>query len=603
MQRHGIGQQPPDKMVPAATGARVVPLVSAEAEGRAFWRMRLRQVRTMVRQALAQARLRLVLIALLSLLLWFALYGLAVEGFAFLAQAIPGDLREETEEAVFGMFFMALFAMLVFSSAILLYSSLFRGRDVPLLLSLPARVERVFLHKFQESILLASWAFVLLGSPMLLAYGKVAEAPGHYYLFMVPFLVAFTYVPSALGAIACLLVVYWVPNGRALMIALGALVVVAGVAAISWSMAFYPSSDLLTPDWFQDMLGRLQFAQHRLLPSWWLSAGLLDSAAGEWAESVLFLVLMISNAMFLRLVAMWAAGGIYRRAYDRLSGSQGSGRLRWATWMDQAVHGLTAWLPAQIRLFIVKDLRLFRRDPVQWSQLLIFFGLLALYFVNIRRFRYDRYYAGWVNMVSFLNVSVVGLLMSTFTTRFIFPMISLESRRFWVLGLLPVRRERILWAKFVFAVGASILPCSALVLLSDVMLRVPPLVLASHQLTCLVLCCGLAGIAVGLGARMPNLREDSPAKIAAGFGGTLNLVISTLYIVAVVLLTAVPCHFYQGAHNPRFVRFVAQYLGESLDTVLRLWLWVGTAASFVLGAIATALPLRIGFRAFRRLEF
>ena len=54
-------------------------------------------------------------------------------------------------------------------------------------------------------------------------------------------------------------------------------------------------------------------------------------------------------------------------------------------------------------------------------------------------------------MVSFLNLSVVGLLLSTFTTRFIFPMISLEGRRFWILGLLGVRRETILWGKFLFA--------------------------------------------------------------------------------------------------------------------------------------------------------
>ena len=39
-------------------------------------------------------------------------------------------------------------------------------------------------------------------------------------------------------------------------------------------------------------------------------------------------------------------------------------------------------------------------------------------------------------------------------------MISLEGRRFWVLGLLPVRRETILWSKFLFAVGGSIIPCT-----------------------------------------------------------------------------------------------------------------------------------------------
>ena len=67
------------------------------------------------------------------------------------------------------------------------------------------------------------------------------------------------------------------------------------------------------------------------------------------------------------------------------------------------------------------------------------------------------------------------------------------------------------------------------------MLQISPLVVAIHQLTCLLLCVGLSGIAVGLGAKMPDLREESPSKIAAGFGGTLSLVISAIYIVIVVL--------------------------------------------------------------------
>jgi len=211
------------------------------------------------------------------------------------------------------------------------------------------------------------------------------------------------------------------------------------------------------------------------------------------------------------------------------------------------------------------------------------------------------YYVSWVNLVSFLNVSVVGLLLSTFTTRFIFPMISLEGRRFWILGLLPVRRNTILWGKFIFAIGASIVPSSLLILLSDVMLRVEPMVLASHQLTCLVLCFGLSGIAVGLGAKLPNLREDSPSRIAAGFGGTLNLVLSTLYILAVVLLTAVPCHFYLGTHGTRAGEYVSGF--ARFQSWIEVWLFAGTLGSLVLGAVTTIVPLMIGFRAFRRLEF
>jgi ABC-2 type transport system permease protein len=117
-----------------------------------------------------------------------------------------------------------------------------------------------------------------------------------------------------------------------------------------------------------------------------------------------------------------------------------------------------------------------------------------------------------------------------------------------------------------------------------------------HLVACLVFCSGLSGIAVGLGAKMPNLRDDSPSRIAAGFGGTLNLVISTAYIAAVVAMTAIPCHLYLAAVEG--VR-VTSYSVAALERLLIL----GTAGCLVLGVITTWLPLKIGCRAFRDLEF
>jgi len=586
-------------LAPPAVAAPGGGLVSPEAEARAYWRMRWRIASAATTQTLTEGRLRVALIAVLSAVLWTILFLVFYDGFRFLRNTIPGDLHDETVRIVFGVFFVTMTLMLTFSSGIILYSSLFRARDVAFLLTLPGRAERVFLHKFQEAIVLSSWAFVLLGSPMLLAYGLVARAPAYYYLVLVPFLVAFTYLPGAIGAVACLLIVRHLPSRRVLL--LGSLVagVLAVMAAVGWSIGGSFHQDLLTPNWFQEILDRLKFTEHRMLPSWWLSSGLLEAAQGVWSESVLFLALMVSNALFFRQVGIWTASAAYRAAYDGIYGRRTSRKRTHVALLDRVVGGATRLLPAQMRLLIVKDLRLFRRDPVQWSQFLIFFGLLLLYFLNIRRFSYDTYYKGWVNMVSFLNVSVVGLLLSTFTTRFIFPMISLESRRFWILGLLPLPRERILWSKFAFAVGGSIVPCSLLILLSDAMLRVTPSILASHQLTCVILCFGLSGIAVGLGAKMPSLREDSPSKIAAGFGGTLNLVFSTLYIIAVVLLTAMPIHFYFGTQSYGGLLSERPHLGEWLQ----VWLVAGTLGSILLGLIATIVPLRMGFRAFRKIEF
>jgi ABC-2 type transport system permease protein len=578
--------------------------LSVPSEARAFRRMRYRILATLFRQTIVESRLRVSLVLALTLGLWGSLFWVFLDGFAFLKSTITHpETYARTVGALFGTFFATLMVMLVFSAAIILFGSLFRSREITFLLAIPARTERVFLHKFQDAIVMGSWGFVFIASPVLIAYGVVAGAPWYYYAMLLPCLVAFVYVPAAIGAMICLFVVYRTPNSRLTILVGSCVFVLASSAWLAWLLLGSPTKALLTPDWFQELLGRLQFSEQRLLPNWWLSQALLAAAGKAWSESVLFLTLLVSNALMFRLLALSTANRIYRAAYSGLCGRAPRRKRPWAEAVDRALSRLTARLPTPMRLMIVKDLRLFRRDPLQWSQFLIFFGLLLLYFSNIRRFTYDLNYVGWVNMVSFLNVSVVGLLLSTFTTRFIFPMISLEGRRFWILGLLPMRRDAILWGKFLFASGGAIVPCSALVLLSDTMLKVSSLVLLSHQLTCLVLCLGLSGIAVGMGAYLPNLREQSPSRIAAGFGGTMCLVLSTLYILVVVLLTAMPIHFALAAH-PQILTSRMDFAKYSpVEWWLTLWLIGGNLASVLLGAIVTWAPMWIGCRAFRKLEF
>jgi ABC-2 type transport system permease protein len=577
--------------------------LSPEDEARAFRLMRWRTARTQLAHIFKKARFRAALVFALSLLLWCGLLIMFLNGFAFLRTAIPHpETHDEMVHGIFGMFFAALMVMLAFSAGIIMYGSLFRSPETAFLLTIPARTERIFLHKFEGAVLLSSWGFVLLGSPVILAYGVISAAPWYYYLMLFPFVFAFVYIPAAIGTIVCLLIIYFIPGKRRLVVCVaGGLILIASYWLV-WSLLKGPESNLLTPNWFQEVLGRLQFTERRLLPSWWLSSGLLEAAQDSPSESLMFLALMFSNALFFRQLAMYTATRVYRTAYSSLSGTSSKIRPARTAYIDRALMRATRLFPQPMRLLMLKDLRLFRRDPMQWSQFLIFFGLLALYFFNVRRFNYDLYYIGWVNMVSFLNLSVVGLLMSTFTTRFIYPMLSLEGQRFWLLGLLPLRRETILWSKFLFATGTAIVPCSVLILLSDLMLDITLLVIISHQLTCVILCAGLAGIAVGMGARMPSIHETSPSKIAAGFGGTLCLVISTLYILAVVLLTALPTHFLVAAGNI----YASQVVVERDAYVLQwlyVWMIAGTIGSIILGIIATFLPLFMGIRTFKNMEF
>lgn len=578
-----------------------MPPLSPSAEARLLWRVRARTLSTSLWQSLRTARLRVTLVVVLSLVFWYGLFRLFGEGFEFLSTTIGHPVTHaQTVQAIYNVFFASLMLMLTFSSAIILYGGLYCSAEAEFLLTTPVRPERIVLHKFQEAMVFSSWGFLLLGSPMLVAYGLEKDAPWYYFALLLPFMAAFIYIPGTLGAIACMVFVHRLARVRRQFFALAVAAALVTIVLLGWSLLTKTENNLLTPQWFQEMLGRLQFSEHRLLPSWWLSSGLLEAArtdagpleGASWAESLLFLSLLISNALFLRVVAVAIGGRIYRVSYSELRTERSRRRPRSDFWLDRAVMRWTPLVTPQMRLLIVKDLRLFRRDPAQWSQFIIFFGLLALYFANIRRFSYDVTYTAWVNMISFLNLAVIGLILSTFTTRFIFPMLSLEGRRFWILSMLPVRRDSILWGKFLFAAAGSAIPCCLLILLSDFMLQISSLVVAIHQLICLLLCVGLSGIAVGLGAKMPDLREESPSKIAAGFGGTLSLVISAIYVVLIVVMTAVPSHFYLAAMQSEFD-----------PEWVRGWLVAGTAAACATGLIATLVPMAIGLRAFRKMEF
>src|SRR5205823_8218836 len=116
--------------------------------------------------------------------------------------------------------------------------------------------------------------------------------------------------------------------------------------------------------------------------------------------------------------------------------------------------------------------------------------LMTLYFTNIRRLYVTE--IGWSNRngISLLNLAVTSLLLCTYTSRFIYPMLSLEGRKFWILGLLPLQRERLLWGKFAFAATGALLIAEFLIVFSDLMLGVPCWVLRLHVLTTPLLALG-----------------------------------------------------------------------------------------------------------------
>ena len=575
----------------------IAPRVStANQVGSAFWTLRWRLAANGLRVLLVGSRLRLVMIAICSAIFWAGLFFLFFGGFQFLKSFIP-NLSGEFVEYIFSMFFLSLLVMLIFSTGIILYTGLFQSREAAYLLTTPASPDRIFAYKFFEAIAYSSWAFLLLGSPLMVSFGIVEDASWRFYAIFPVFFMAFVLIPGSLGAIGAILVAAFLPRRQKTVLGVGIGLLVVALVVFGLRLLQTPG-DLLSSGWLDGLLGRLEFSRHPLWPSRWMSSGLVASVRGDWSTGLFYLGVVSAHAGLAYLLAAVVARDLYRLGYGRVQGGRSSRRRMGWYGLDATFHRVFFFLPKPIRLLILKDLRTFRRDPAQWSQFLIFFGLLAFYFINIRRLSYDVQKPYWRNLISFLNLSVTALILSTFTSRFIFPLLSLEGRNFWVLGLFPLKRESILWGKFAFSSGISLVSTEVLVILSDLMLRMSPAMIVLHMGMVAILCFGLSGISVGLGARLPNLKEDDPSKIAAGFGGTLNLLVSLVFIFAIVTSLAVPCHLYfAGQDNPEFG-------GVSIsESQFQFWLTTAILVSLVVGIVGTVLPLRIGIKAFQRMEF
>ena len=581
---------------PAASSRRSqVPLTTARQATRAFRGLRGRLVGNILHGVLSGSRLRLSMVVGCTAIFWAGLFFLFFGGFQFLG--MYGALAGDFVEYIFSLFFLSLLVMLFFSTGIVLHGGLFQSREAAFLLTTPATADRVFSYKFAEAIAVSSWAFLLLGSPLMAGYGISVGVHWTFYLVFFAFLVAFVLIPGSIGAVAAILIARFFPRRRkSVLAALAGVCLLGGIWTVS--RVWRTPGDTLSPDWLDSLLSRLSFCQHPLLPSRWMSKGLTETAKGNWREGMFYLAVISAHAGVAYLLAAVVARDLYRSSFSRVQGERSAKRRVGGYAFDNLFHRVFGFLSRPIRLLILKDLRTFRRDPAQWSQFLIFFGLLALYFVSIRRVGYDTQKPYWRNLISFLNLGVTALILSTFTSRFIFPLLSLEGRNFWILGLLPLSRSSILWGKFAFATGISLVATELLVVLGDIMLRMSPTMIVLHMGMVLILCLGLSGISVGLGARLPNLKEDDPSRIAAGFGGTLNLLVSLVFIFAIVTSLALPCHLYfLGQDEFGASSYVLN------ETQFRLWLGVAIGVSLVVGAVGTIVPLRIGIKAFRRMEF
>lgn len=550
-----------------------------------LYRYRLAALRNMLRGLHRESKLKVIVILLVGSFIWWLLYRLGRFSFYWLQSQNP-LVAGMVVEFTFNIFFFSLGVMLLVSNVIICYSTLFENDDTVFLYGMPLDKRAVFLAKGLEAVSFSSWAVAFLWLPVLFAYGAKHDTPAWFYPASIAAMFVYIVLIGTMGAILNLLVAVYAPRNRKKILAWAiGLTMAALIGYFCYAAAVSRTGEGPRNQWVLTLPARFEFLASGVLPSHWMTQGFLATASGDARRALIYFGALASTAAF-SLGAAYALGILlYERAWDRVrsSSSRQGARSRLFDWLLRLARGRPGWL------LLAKDLTLFRRDPAQWMQFAVLLGLILIYILNIRSIGYHAVQMRWKILVATLNLCSIMMVLATLSTRFFFPLISLEGRRFWILGLAPVTRGQILRAKFEFAFTCNGLLALGLVFLSNSMLAMETAFMVSQIAIVFVASAALAALAVGLGAAFPDFNAQSPSRVVSGFGGTLTLVIASSYVIFLTVL--------QGMTAFRWARTLRRGTDHHTTTF-----WVCAGLGLLVSAVAVAAPLWWGARHLKRAE-
>lgn len=531
--------------------------------------------------------LKSALLAVLGVAFWAFLFIAAYRVLTYF-RTVEG-LGDLLALRLLSMVLLTFFSILLFSNVVTSLSTFYLSGELEILHSSPVRIEDIYRSKFIETLIDSSWMTLIYGLPVFIAYGAVFKAGAAYYAGLLLTIVPFLIIPAAIGIIVTVMLVSAFPARRArdLLVLLGLLFFV--VLYILFRML--RPEKLVDPDAFPTLVQYLTAMRgpvSPLFPSSWASDTLSPLLKPGTGDAVFFLLMLWSTALAGIVMGEWVCGRAYYAGWSR---SQEGKKARLSRSRAADLFFRLAVLPfrGRMRAIVQKDIKLFFRDTSQWSQLFLLLALMVVYIYSFKLLPLERSPLPTIfiqNLISFLNLGMVGFVTSAVAVRFVFPAVSLEGESFWIVRSSPLPLKDFLWAKFWSSVLPLLVLAEVLIVLSNVLLKVPAFMMIIGIVTAAFMSFGIAALGIGMGAAFPRFRYENVAQIPTGFGGIAYMIVTMLFIGTVVTLEAWPIYRI----------FMSQSIGAGMGPGRLAGVVLALLAVIVLNVLTVLLPLKIGLK-------
>ncbi|EFK09039.1 conserved hypothetical protein [delta proteobacterium NaphS2] len=500
-----------------------------------------------------------------------------------------GDLLAKE---LLSMVFLTFFSLLIFSNIITSLSTLYLSKDLEFCHSAPVPVETLFAARAFSSFLNSSWMALIFAIPILGAYGYV-YAPGvGFYISLIHLIIAMGLIASGLGVLLTMTLVHVFPAQRTRdIILLLSLLMVVGLYLL---FRFLRPERLVDPEMALSVMqyvSALKAPDSPYLPTHWITEILWTHLimGSETGSEGFYLLLTWSTALTLVFVNIWTASFIYLDGFSKAQEAKkrlmGGKRI-----LDLMIRLVTKPFKPDLAVVMAKDIRVFFRDNTQWSQLLLLFALVVVYVYNFKVLPLEKSPLPLdflQNGLAFLNMGLAVFVLAAVGVRFVFTAVSAEGTAFWILRSSPMQLGRYLWGKYFFFLVPMLFLGMILIVVTNNFLQVSRFMMALSSATMFFMVFGIVSLGIGFGAMYPRFDHENIGQVATGFGGLLYMMVSALFIGAVVVLEA----------GPVYLLFMSQMKGRVISAMEQVYMVVSFAGVLALTAAAIWKPMGMGLKA------
>ncbi|MDH5202895.1 MAG: hypothetical protein OEW69_06525, partial [Nitrospirota bacterium] len=455
----------------------------------------------------------------------------------------------------YSLIFIIIFFIQIISAFILALNTFYQSRELEVLFTSPVNRISLFFSRLFETHLKASWMLIIFGLPLLISAGVLFHASPFYYIYSLLIFIAFAAIPVNIG-ICLAILTSGIFNIRKLKKFLFSGGIIAIIVIITLLRIFKPER-FINPELFANLtlfISEMKTPSFLLLPNRWLSESLFNFLNRDYSSTFIFVALLFLTSYITTVLLQVIFIKYHYRGWilTQEGGVILKDKRQHASYISNFIKKILSAKPFQLllsvidtrsRILIRKDIAYQIRDIKNVHQILILLSLIVVYLFSIISLplNWEGFYAVKLKyIISFFNLGLILLIITSFCSRLVCPAISSEGNSLWIIRTSPATPKRYVWTKFFFFFIPVFLFGQLLTVSSSLFIGIEkPLLLLEIMTTTLL---SLSFVSLALMFSVSDLRRSmyDSVKEQTRTGSAVYMVISFLLILFTLTLEIVP---------------------------------------------------------------